>query len=208
MFAASDADTRRLEPASTFFQRFGRSMPSTRFGIGSQKMKRSAFLPGSTGPGGHDDRGVTLVELMVISLLLAIVVAIAIPGINPVMLNLRLRGAAWQVAGDLRLARQRAVTLKKRFRVCVTNCAIPVPAGSYSLERDEGIPGNPDWVSDSGVTTRLARDVTIRSSATPTFNEVGTAGPGMVTLTNPVGTYQVAVAQSGRVTVCAGTCLP
>jgi Tfp pilus assembly protein FimT len=183
-------------------------MPSSRFGIGPQNMRRSAFLPGSTRPGRHDRRGVTLVELIVIGFLLAIVVAIAIPGINPVMVNLRLRGAAWQVAGDLRLARQRAVTLKKRFRVCVTNCAIAVPAGSYSLERDEGTPGNPDWVSDTGVATRLARDVIIRSSATPTFNEIGAAGPGTVTLTNSVGTYQVAIAQSGRVTVCAGTCLP
>lgn len=171
-------------------------------------MKRSACLPKQARQGGHGARGVSLIELIAIGFLLAILVAIAIPGMSPVMLNLRLRGAAWQVAGDLRLARQRAVTLKKRFRICVTKCAIAVPGGSYSLERDEGTPGSPDWVSDTGVATRLARDVTISSSATPTFNEIGTAGPGTVTLTNPMGTYQVAVAQTGRVTVCAGTCLP
>ena len=171
-------------------------------------MSGSVKLSGGTRSGGNGGRGVTVLELITTVFLLAILVAIAIPGMNPVMLNLRLRGAAWQVAGDLRLARQRAVTLKKRFRVCVTNCAIAVPGGSYSLERDEGAPGVPNWVSDTGVATRLAPNVIISSSATPTFNEVGTAGPGTVTLSNPIGTYNVAVAQTGRVTVCAGTCPP
>jgi Tfp pilus assembly protein FimT len=171
-------------------------------------MSRSDKLPRDSRPGGNGGRGVTIIELLCLVFLLAILVAIAIPGMSPVTLNLRLRGAAWQVAGDLRLARQRAVTLKKRFRVCVTSCAIAVPAGSYSLERDEGAPGVPSWVSDTGVVSRLGPGVTISTSATPTFNEIGTAGPGTVTLTNPVGIYQVAIAQSGRVTVCAGTCPP
>ena len=169
-------------------------------------MSRSVKLPRDSRPGGNGGRGVTIIELLTLVFLLAILVAIAIPGTNPVTLNLRLRGAAWQVAGDLRLARQRAVTLKKRFRVCVTSCAIAVPAGSYSLERDEGAPGVPGWVSDTGAVSRLGPGVSISTSATPTFSEIGTAGPGTVTLTNPIGTYQVAVAQSGRVTVCAGTC--
>ena len=104
-------------------------------------------------------RGVTIVELITIGVVLAILAAFAIPGFSPVVLQYRVRGAAWQVAGDLRLARQRAVTLKQRFRVCATSCGIAVPAGSYSVERDQGAPSSPQWVSDTGVATRLPRDV-------------------------------------------------
>jgi Tfp pilus assembly protein FimT len=130
---------------------------------------------------------------------------------SPVVLNLRLRGAAWQVAGDLRLARQRAVTLKKRFQVCVTGCAVGVSAGSYSIERDDGTPSAPNWVSDTNVATTLPQDVTISTNAASgaaTFTVFGAANSCTVTLTNPIGTYQVAVAQPGRVRVCPGACPP
>jgi hypothetical protein len=117
-----------------------------------------------------------------------------------------LRGAAWQVAGDLRLARQRAVTIKQRFRFCVAGCAISVPAGSYSVEREDGAMGSGHWVNENGAATRLPTDVTIALNATPTFTIIGTAAAGTVTLANLLGVYEVAVAQSGRVQVCDGTC--
>jgi Tfp pilus assembly protein FimT len=149
-----------------------------------------------------------LVELLSLVFVLVILAAVAIPTISPVLLRTRLRGAAWQVAGDLRLARQRAVTLKKRFRVCVTNCDITVPTVGYSVERDDGPGGSAAWVSENGVVTRLPVDVTIAATANPTFTITGTAGGGTVTLSNLAGVYQVVVAQSGRVQVCegAGTC--
>lgn len=156
---------------------------------------------------GEGRRGMTLVELLTLVVLLAILAAFAIPTIGPMVLQARLRGAAWQVAGELRLARQRAVTTKKRFRVCVSGCAIPVPPGSYSVERDDGPPGGPPaWVSETGVPTGLPQNVAIAASATPTFAITGSAAPGAVTLSNLLGVYSVAVASSGRVRVCEGTC--
>jgi hypothetical protein len=148
------------------------------------------------------------VELITIGAVLVILAAFAIPGFSPVVLHYRVRGAAWQVAGDLRLARQRAVTLKKPFRFCVTGCTISVPPGGYSVERDDGPPGGPRaWVSENGVATRLPQDVTIAVNATPTFTITGTAAAGTVTLSNLLGVYTVAVASSGRVrVVCDGTC--
>ncbi|MBI2001903.1 MAG: hypothetical protein HYS69_12080, partial [candidate division NC10 bacterium] len=103
-------------------------------------------------------------ELITLVVLLAILVAIAIPNMSPVVLNYRLRGAAWQLAGDIRLARQRAVTLRKRFRVCVSSCAITVPTGAYSVERKDGS----TWTSETGTTTKLPQDVTISATATTT----------------------------------------
>ncbi len=151
-------------------------------------------------------RGATIVELLTVLVLLVILAAIAIPGISPVVLRYRLRGAAWQLAGDLRLARQRAVTLQKRFRICLTSCAITVPAGSYSIERDDGTPLSPQWISETNVTVRLPPDVTIGASGTATFATTGTASGSTFTLTNLIGTYQIVVGSTGRVRVCQGSC--
>jgi len=159
-------------------------------------------------------RGVTFVEMLSLIVVLLILVAIAIPKVSPVLQWFRLRGSAWQLAGDLRLARQRAVTLQKRFRICLTNCAITVPAGSYSLERDNGTPFSSQWVSETGATIRLPgptprlpSDVTISATASAaTFNQTGIASGATFTLTNLLGTYEVRVASTGRVIVCQGTC--
>jgi Tfp pilus assembly protein FimT len=153
-------------------------------------------------------RGATAVELLILLVLLIILAAIAIPNVSPVVQWYRLRGAAWQLSGDLRLARQRAVTTQKRFRLCVTRCAISVPAGSYSMERDDGTPSDPLWISEFDVTVRLPSGVTVSATATPTFNPTGTGSGSTFTVTNLIGTYAVVVHPTGRVRVCQGVCSP
>jgi Tfp pilus assembly protein FimT len=151
-------------------------------------------------------RGITAIELLILVVLVVILTAFAIPSMSPVVLNLRLRGAAWQVGGDLRLARQRAVTIRKRFRICLTGCAISLPAGSYSLERDDGTPTTPQWVSETGAPVRLPPDVTLTATATPVFRQNGMASGSTLTVSNVMGSYQVVVASTGRVRVCQGSC--
>ncbi len=151
-------------------------------------------------------RGATVVELITLVVLLAILVAIAIPNMSPVVLNYRLRGAAWQLAGDIRLARQRAVTLRKRFRVCVSGCAITVPTGAYSLEVEQLPVGSLNYTSETGTATKLPQDVTVSATATPTFSISGAANGSTFTLTNIMGTYQIKVRSTGEVKVCQGTC--
>jgi len=154
-------------------------------------------------------RGATLIELVMLSMVLVILAAIAIPNMSPVVQRFRLRGAAWQLAGDLRLARQRAVTIQKRFRVCVTSCAITVPAGSYSLERDDGTVWSPRWISETGATVRLPEGVSLNASAAAaTFNQTGITSGATFTLTNLMGSYQAVVNSTGRVRACQGTCPP
>ncbi len=163
-------------------------------------------IPRRISPRGGPSHGVTLVELVIFVALLVVLAAMAVPAVGPIVLRYRARGAAWQVAGDLRLARQRAVTLKKRFRFCVAGCAVPVPAGGYSVEREDGAVGSGVWVSEQGMAARLPPDVGIAVSAAPTFTLTGTASPGTVNISNLSGAYQVTVAQSGRVQVCEGVC--
>ncbi len=152
-------------------------------------------------------RGVTVVDLVTLVALLVILAALAVPTISPIVLRYRVRGAAWQVAGDLRLARQRAVTIKRRFKFCLRDCSVPVPAGSYSVEREDA-PGSGTFLNENGVATTLPPQVTITATAAPTFTITGTAGGATVTLSNLLGSYQVRVAPSGRVLVCEGTCTP
>ena len=147
-------------------------------------------------------RGVTAVELIILVCLLVILAAIAIPGMSPVVLSGRLRGAAWQLVGDLRLARQMAVTTQKRHRICLSNCTLTVASGCYSFEREEGA----NWVSAAGgAATQLPLDVTVSVNTTGnklTFDEKGMANPGTFTLQNLSGTYNVIIGVTGRVRVC------
>ena len=121
--------------------------------------------------------GLTMVELITLLAALAILLAIAIPSMSPVILHYRLQGAAWQLAGDLRLIRQPAVTLQARFRLCVTDCVLAEPPGAYSIEYDVGPPGAPAWVSDSGALTPLPPDVQLTATATPVFSGTGRPNP-------------------------------
>jgi Tfp pilus assembly protein FimT len=143
-------------------------------------------------------RGVTFIELIILTVAMVILASLAVPRMGPVVQGFRLRGAAWQLGGDLRLARQRAVTSKQRFRVCVSSCAIPIKAGEYSLEKDIGS----QWVNETGVATRLPPDVTISTTANATFSSNGMASGSTYTISNLAGEYEVAVASTGRVRVC------
>ena len=153
-------------------------------------------------------RGLTFVELLIVTVVLLIMAVMAIPRVSPIVQNLRLRGAAWQLAGDLRLARQRAVTTQKRFRVCRQSCVITVPAGTYSVERDDGTPSVARWISETGAAVRLPLDVAISATATATFVPSGTVSGSTFTLSNLIGQYEVKVSATGQVRICPGTCPP
>jgi len=147
-------------------------------------------------------RGVTFIELITLTIVILILAAIGVPRVSPIVQQFRVKGAAWQLAGDLRLARQRAVTTQQRFRVCLSSCAITVPGGSYSVEVDVGTPGHANWTSETGAPVGLPPDVTITTNATAYFTPNGMASGATFTLNNLMGTYRVKVASTGQVRVC------
>ncbi len=169
-------------------------------------LRRSRKSPPAIG----DQEGVTAMEILIVLVVVGIMTALAMPLILGNMESYRVRVAAWEMAGDLRLARQRAVSLQKSHRICLSTCGSPVPTGGYLLERQQ-IPMDPtSWVVDL-VRTDIPNGVALTTTAPGgklTFGSKGEVwgASGTMTLTNVSGTYQVATATSGRVRVCKGTC--
>jgi Tfp pilus assembly protein FimT len=145
-------------------------------------------------------------ELIILTLALLILASISVPRMGPVVQSFRLRGAAWQLAGDLRLARQRALTSQQRFRVCISGCYLSkLPEGQYSVERDIGTTSKAKWISETEVATKLPPDVTI-SGSNATFTPNGMASGSTYKVTNLSGKYEITVASTGQVTVCKTAC--
>ncbi len=151
--------------------------------------------------------GVTFIELITLTLVLLILAMIGIPRVSPIVQRFRLKGAAWQLAGDLRLARQRAVTTQRRFRVCLTGCPISLPVGAYSIEVEQPPVGSLKWTSETGAPARLPPDVCLSSGASGivTFAANGMASGNTFTLRNLTGEYQVIVASTGQVRIAEVT---
>jgi Tfp pilus assembly protein FimT len=152
-----------------------------------------------------NDRGVSIMEILMVLLALAVMAAMALPSMFRTMEAYRLRGAAWNLAGDLRLARQTAVTTQVRHRFCRSGCDNPVPAGGYLLERE----ATPSWDVLARINLPDGVDIAPTTPDKLTFDTKGgvSGAMGTVTLTNGTGTYEVVTASTGRVRVCKGTCL-
>ncbi len=150
-------------------------------------------------------RGFTMMEILMLVAVVVVLAGIAMPWFLGTLESYRLRVAAWEIAGDLRLARQKAVSTQIRHRFCLSSCDSAVPAGGYLLER-EGTP----WTVEVA-RTDFPDGVVITTTAPGdkiTFDAKGdvSGATGTVTLTNQTGTYRVATASTGRVQVCKEPC--
>lgn len=158
-----------------------------------------------------DQRGITFAELLVVITLLLILGGVAASSTFGLIEAYRLRVAVWEFVGDLRLARQRAVSTQVRHRICLFDCSISIPGAAYILER-EGNPLDPSSWSPDVARTDLAEGVVITTNVAGgkiTFNTKGEPSGSLgstSTLANGSGIYQVTVASTGRVRVCRGTC--
>ncbi len=146
--------------------------------------------------------GFTFPEMLIAVGLAGIVSAALLPTLTTTVHGYRLRTSAWQLAGDLRAARQKAVTTNRRHRVCFDNCGGAVPADGYLIQREEGS----RWEIDTAVQPS-SKGVQVRSNATITFAHSGEAAGGTVTLMSGPASFQVRTHFTGKVTVCKGSCL-
>jgi type IV fimbrial biogenesis protein FimT len=134
-------------------------------------------------------------ELIIVTAIIGILAAIAVPNMIGQMPKYRLKGAARQIMGDLMWARMAAVSQKNEFRVFFIN------DHAYTILDDDNNDGN----ADSGESTQTKdlqdgyHDVSMGFTANPIFFPRGSASGATVTLTNSSGSKKVKIHLTGRV---------
>jgi Tfp pilus assembly protein FimT len=156
----------------------------------------------------RSQRGVTLVEMVVIIAILVVVAAISVPFLGSALRDARTRGAAEQVQEALRTARQYAIATTAVYRVILqpTNvqvtCTDGTPAGNVCA------PNRPPDINEPLV--NAAEGATLSASPSEIrFNNMGatTTGAATVDVTNAGGEqWQVVVNVAGRVRACSPSC--
>ena len=131
-------------------------------------------------------KGVTLVELVVVFVIIAIGAVLLAPNIGGFFPNYRLRSATRDIVSAMRTAHVKAVSNRVQYRVNF-NAADVGGADRYVLQRDSG-GGN--FVNDGAVQT-LPRGITISGNVLPNaravFNTDSTSSSGSITLQNNRG---------------------
>ncbi len=146
-----------------------------------------------------DRKGITVIELVVVMVIIAIGAVLLIPNIGAWIPNYRLRSAARDICSTMRTAQIKAVSTNTAYGV-----EFDLAGGSYILQvqttagfKDEGakqiLPKGVNFVSASfsGGTPRVI------------FNPNSTASSGSVVLKNPKGAQRriTVTAATGRVTI-------
>ena len=125
-------------------------------------------------------RGVTLIELVVVFVIIAIGALLIAPNIGAWLPSYRLRSATRDVVSILRTAQMRAISNNIQYRVDFN-----VAPNSYKLQRNSG-----GWVDDGAVQAvpvGITLDKTNLGGGTAVFNADSTSSGGSITLQNTKG---------------------
>ena len=135
-------------------------------------------------------KGVTLIELIVVMVIIAIGAALMTPGIGRGISRYRWRSATRDIVSTLRTAQMRAISNNKAYQVVFTP-----GSGTYILESVDG--------TDVGATQTVPSGITFTTSFaanTALFNPNSTAASGSVTVTYSKGSNQITVSSAtGRI---------
>jgi prepilin-type N-terminal cleavage/methylation domain-containing protein len=131
-------------------------------------------------------RGVTLVELIVVMVIIAIGAVLIAPNIGAWLPNYRLRSASRDIVSTMRTAQMKAISNNLVYRVSFNLAG----AGSYILEYQNTLGA---WISD-GATQTLPSGVRVSSITLADnkaqFNPNSTSSTGSLTLSNSRGTQR------------------
>jgi len=140
-------------------------------------------------------KGVTLIELIIVMVIIAIGAVLTAPNIGGWMTNYRLRSAARDVASTLRLAQIKAVSTNTTYQV-----VFDTVNNSYIIQYLNTGGG---WVAD-GTTQVLPTGVTFNT----TFGSVASFSPnstvantGVINFSNTKGAIKQIALQSGRIKI-------
>ena len=125
-------------------------------------------------------KGVTLIELIVVMIIIAIGAVLMAPGISTWLPNYRLRSATRDIVSTMRTAQMKAVSTNMQYRVSFDS-----NAKTYSLQRNSG-----GWQAD-GATQNLPDGIGFSAinfgGNNAQFNSNSTASGGSITLRNTKG---------------------
>jgi len=143
--------------------------------------------------------GITLTELVVVLVIIAIMAGLFFPNIGAWLPNYRLRSATRDVVSTMRTAQMKAVSINSRYRV---NFDVAGNGYLVQYQTPSGL-----WVND-GVTQNLPTGITFKDAdfggaSQAVFNSNSTASAGSVTLQNTKGaTRRISLTSAtGRVNI-------
>ncbi len=145
-------------------------------------------------------KGVTLLELLIVMVIIAIAAGFIVPNIGAWLPNYRLRGTARDIVSTMRTAQMKAISTNLQYRINLNPA--DVGANSYRLERNTG----GIWINEAP-TQPLPTGVTIVGNTLPSqraeFNQNSTSSSGSITLQNSKGTQRrlTLTPSTGRVTI-------
>lgn len=138
------------------------------------------------------ESGFTIIELMIVIVVIAIIIAIAAPSFQKMLERNRLKSAVEEVKSDLQLAKSEAI---KRS----TNVSFSLTTGtpwSYTV----------DSIPVKTVSGDQFEGVSVASNTTTTFDHrQGKANASSVVLSTPNYQSQVSVSNLGRIRICTPT---
>jgi prepilin-type N-terminal cleavage/methylation domain-containing protein len=132
-----------------------------------------------------NQRGVTLIELVVVFIIIAIGAGLLAPNIGAWLPNYRLRSATRDIVSTMRTAQMRAISNNIQYRVNFNTAEVGA-ANSYILQLNNG----GVWVNDGAIQT-LPVGITMNIDQLPAgralFNPNSTSTAGSATLQNTRG---------------------
>jgi len=141
-------------------------------------------------------KGVTLIELIVVLVIIAIGAVLAVPNLGPWLANYRLRTATRDIASNMRTAQMRAVSNNVDYQVFFAG-------DTYVLQRNSGGVG---WIDD-GAKQTLPTGITIQSNtfagSVASFRPNSSSNGGTIVLRNTRNTTRTitVLLSTGRITV-------
>ena len=139
--------------------------------------------------------GYSLIEVLVACAIAGAIAGAAAPRLPTMMASFALQNATFQIANDLRLARQRAIATNGKGRIVFG-------ADNYQRRREDPV-GSGTFVDD-GAVEEMPTGITVTSTpANPTFDSRGlVVAPYTITVGNNYTTTKtITVTAIGRVTV-------